>query len=276
MERSVLNNILTSHGHVNKRIFRFLVCALGVFFHLSVFADAITIGAENDAAPWSFPDGSGYVNDLVRAAYKAVGWEVTYDVLPYARCKFMTENGKLVACFSASKTQELQNTLRFSSKPVFKARNILLANNNSSISGCYPDVWGRKISVGFVSQYEYLPVVEALQKSGKIAVKIIPSEVLMTRMLAKGHLDAMLITLDPVKRIELVSALAKVKPLFKEVCDYGDYPAYVAFSRVHPQTDRALAAFNKGFALITENGTVARLQKEWANTALLKTSASLK
>lgn len=252
--------------------FRLLVCALGLLLPPFVFAEAITIGAENDAAPWSFSDGSGYVNDLVRAAYKAVDWEVTYEVLPYARCKLKTEKGQLVACFSASKTPEMESLLQYSSMPVFEARNILLANGDAPLKGCDPDAWGHKISVGFVNQYEYLPSVEALQKSGKISVVMTPSEVLMVGMLAHGRLDAVLITLDPVKRIELVSVLAKVKPYFKVVCDYGNYPAYVAFSRVHPRAAEALAAFNKGIALITRDGTVARMQKEWASTVLSKAS----
>jgi polar amino acid transport system substrate-binding protein len=253
--------------------FRLLVCALGLLWPLSVFAETITIGAENDASPWSFPDGSGYVNDLVREAYKAVNWEVTYEVLPYSRCKLQTEEGQLVACFSASNTPETNKKLQFPSMPVFKARNILLAKGDSPLSGCDADAWGHKISVGFVIGYEYLPAVEALQKSGKIVVNMTPSEVSIVRMLSLGRLDAVMITLDPVKRIELVSVLAKVKPFFKVVCDFGSLPAYVAFSRVHPQATQALAALNKGLALITKNGTVARLQKEWASTVLSKASA---
>ncbi len=255
------------------RSYRLLLCTLSLLLPLSVFAEAVTIGAENDASPWSFPDGSGYVNDLVREAYKAVNWDVTYEVLPYSRCKIQTEEGNLVACFSASRTPETEKKLQFSSLPVFKAHNLLFANGDSPLQGCNADAWGHKISVGFVNQYEYLPAVEALQKSGKITVNMIPSEVSMVRMLASGRLDAALVTVDPVKRIELVSVLARVKPFFKVVCDFGSLPAYVAFSRANPQSAKALEAFNKGLALITRNGTVARLQKEWASTVMSRASA---
>ena len=251
---------------------RWLVCTLGLLLPLATFADAVTIGAEDDASPWSYSDGSGYVNDLVRAAYKEVGWKVTYKVLPYSRCKLQTEEGKLVACFSASKTPETEKNLQFPSMPVFVARNILLANADSPLNGCDVDAWPHKMSVGFVNEYEYMPAVEALRKSGRIAVNMVPSEVLMLRMLANGRFDTAVITLDEVKRIELISVLARVKPFFKEVCDYGGLPAYVAFSRAHPQAKEALAAFNKGFALIIKNGTVERLKKEWANKVLSKAS----
>ena len=36
-------------------------------------ANALEIAVEDDAAPWSQPDGTGYANDLVRAAFAAVG-----------------------------------------------------------------------------------------------------------------------------------------------------------------------------------------------------------
>ncbi len=59
----------------------------------------------------SYEDGGGYVNDLVREAYKAAGWQVRYQVMPYARCKALAEQGKLAARFSASKTpQTLEKT----------------------------------------------------------------------------------------------------------------------------------------------------------------------
>lgn len=55
------------------------------------------IGAEDDAAPWSYADGTGYVNDVVRAAFQRSGRQVQYKVMPYARCKAMVLSGKLVA-----------------------------------------------------------------------------------------------------------------------------------------------------------------------------------
>ena len=62
----------------------------------------VTLGVEDDAGPWSYANGSGYANDLVKAAYAAAGWQVTLQVLPYARCKALAMAGKLAGCFSAS------------------------------------------------------------------------------------------------------------------------------------------------------------------------------
>ena len=31
--------------------------------------EQVTLGAEDDAGPWSYADGTGYVNDVVKAAF---------------------------------------------------------------------------------------------------------------------------------------------------------------------------------------------------------------
>lgn len=256
---------------------RCIFCVFGLLLCPLAWADQVTIGAEDDAAPWSYLDGSGYVNDLVRAAYQAVHWEVKYEVYPYARCKRMVEDGRLVACFSASKTPELEQKLQYPDTSVFAAQNLLFVRSDSPLPrGCNSKAWGRKISVGFVNEYEYLPAVEVLQKSGTVAASTTVSEVLSLRMLDSKRFDAALITVDPVKRIELMAALAKVKSNFRVLCDFGGFPAYVAFSRVHPQATTALDAFNKGMKIITKDGTVQRLQKAWAKRALATAAAKYK
>ena len=60
------------------------------------------IMVEDAALPWSAPDGSGYANDLVRAAYAAVNTEVRLTVVPYARCKTYVMQGAVAACFNMS------------------------------------------------------------------------------------------------------------------------------------------------------------------------------
>ena len=42
----------------------------------------LVIDVEDEADPFSRPDGSGYANDVVRAAYDAVGVKVRLDVVP--------------------------------------------------------------------------------------------------------------------------------------------------------------------------------------------------
>jgi polar amino acid transport system substrate-binding protein len=228
----------------------------------------VTLGAEDDAAPWSYADGSGYVNDLVREAFEAAGWSVDFRVLPYARCKLLAVQGQLAGCFSASETPELRRDLLYPEVPVFEARNVLFTTSDAAIAGCDPRTWGRRASVGFVNGYEYLPSVDRLRNAPQVLADVSSSEVTNLRKLAAHRLDAALITLDGVKRIDYVAKLADVPPDFKPVCDFGAFPSYVAFSRLHPLGPSALAAFNRGIAKLQHSGEIARLQHRWASRAL--------
>lgn len=252
---------------MRQKLLSFLVCWL-LAGAAAAETPTVTIGAEDDAAPWSYADGSGYVNDLVRAAFEVVHWRVKFRVLPYPRCKAMTEKGELDACFSASKTPETQVGLQFPDTPVFVARNVLFAPADSPLAGCDSAAWGRMIEVGFVREYEYAQSVVDLQKSEKIRSVMTTSEVLLVRMLSLRRFDAAVITVDPVRRIELVARLAAVAPQFKAVCDFGGEPAYLAFSKKSATADAALAAFNQGMAILHKNGKIAQLQKQWSQRAL--------
>jgi polar amino acid transport system substrate-binding protein len=228
----------------------------------------VTIGAENDAAPWSYADGTGYVNDLVRAAFTASGWTVHYSVLPYARCKRMAQYGDLVGCFSTSRTPETEKQLQFPRMAVFAAANQLVVNADSPLTGCNRPQWGRRVALAVVHEYEYVPAVDALLASGDVQVEKVLLESSALRMLAAKRIDAALITTDAIKHMDYVAKLAGLKPDFKVVCDYGEFPAYLAFSRRHPQARAALQAFEQGMDALVRNGGLARLQREWADRAL--------
>ena len=80
---------------------------------------SLVIAVEDDAAPWSLADGSGYANDIVSIAFKAVGVDVQLKVVPYARCKRMVVNGDVAGCFSMSPAPELAGLVELSEQPIF-------------------------------------------------------------------------------------------------------------------------------------------------------------
>src|SRR5258706_291920 len=62
----------------------------------------VDIAVEDKADLWSRRDGTGYANDIVRAAFAAAGVEARLHVLPYARCKRIVSDATVVACLSMS------------------------------------------------------------------------------------------------------------------------------------------------------------------------------
>jgi ABC-type amino acid transport substrate-binding protein len=232
-------------------------------------AQTLVAGAEDDAGPWSYADGTGYVNDVVRAAFESVGWSVRFETLPYARCKAMLLSGQLAACFSTSRTAELAPKLLFSREPVIRAQNLLLARAESPLAGCKPAAWPGAPRIGIVRSYEYIAAVERLFDSGAAQREVADSEVSNLRKVRAGHLDAAVINVDGVKRIEYVIGLAQVDADgLKTVCNFGSEPAFVAFSPVHPQGAAARAAFDRGHALLRQNGRINTLQQLWRLRAL--------
>ena len=87
---------------MNARDSRFSLAVLFTALPLQCLAADLKIMAEDAAEPFSRADGTGYANDVVKAAFHAVGVEIAFDVVPYARCKKDAEDGKIAACFSMS------------------------------------------------------------------------------------------------------------------------------------------------------------------------------
>ncbi|OYT99973.1 MAG: hypothetical protein CFE40_01215 [Burkholderiales bacterium PBB1] len=230
--------------------------------------DQVVLGAEDDAAPWSYADGSGYVNDLVKAAFQEVGWDAQWKVMPYTRCKALAIAGKLAGCFSASKLPELESAVLYSSEPVFAAQNVLIVPSNSTRLGCEVAAWGDQTLIGLVRGYEYTEKVNALPHDAKVRIDYADSEVSNLRKLQAGRIDAAVVTVDEVKRLEYLARLANTTIDFKTVCDLGTMPAYVMFSRLHVQGAAARAAFDEGHARLIKRRAVAVLQLTWRGRAL--------
>jgi polar amino acid transport system substrate-binding protein len=232
-------------------------------------APALVIGAEDDAAPWSYADGRGYVNELVRAAYARQGWPLRLDVLPYARCKQMALRGELAACFTTSLEPGLEGRLMFPGRPVIAPRHVLMVAAKSALVGCSAQDWAAARSVAVVNGYEYAEGIEALLKSGQLRPQKTTSELAGLRMVALGRVDAAAITLDEVKRLDyLLQRSGLSADGFRVLCDFGAVPGYVAFSARHPQGRAAMEAFELGLAELLKDGSVARLQQAWRLRAL--------
>ena len=229
---------------------------------------SVTLGAEDDAAPWSYADGTGYANDLVRAAFEAAGWSVQLKVVPYARCKALAIAGELAGCFSTSHEQELDASLLFPQQPVFEARNLLVARTDGPLNGCDARRWGQRPTIGLVNGYEYRTEVDSLIRGGDVKVDFAGSEIATLRKVQAGYLHAGVVTVDEVKRLDYLERLAGIRSGLKVVCDFGTLPAYVAFSRRHPLGQMAKDVFDDGYSKLRERGEITSLQARWRRRAL--------
>lgn len=223
----------------------------------------LLIAVEDDAAPWSRTDGTGFANDVVSAAFKAVGVEVELRVMPYARCKRMVVRGEISGCLSMSPSPEFAGLIELSSRPLFTCYAGYFYNVNKPPRVTREEDLPAKTVVGTVIGYEYPPAFERLRQKGIIILEESPSEEINLKKLALGRVDLALLNYNQMKSpawlITRAGVAGKVKPSFRS----GILQSYIGFSRKNTDGLWALQQFNKGYRLITSNGTLRRLEKTW-------------
>lgn len=221
-------------------------------------AAPLVIMVEDASEPFSRADGSGYANDLVRAAYKAAGVEVRFDIVPYARCKKSLEVAETPACFSMSWVSEFQGRIVFSDKPLFAVQADLFTRPGAKLG--YGSV------VGIVNGYEYPDAIAALARRGVSFIRNI-DEAANLRMLARGRLDAAVVMTSEFESMPRRLAAAGVTDKVAFAWHAGANASHIGFNSAHPRGEEARAAFNRGYAIILSNHERDRIRDRWLKAA---------
>lgn len=224
-------------------------------------ASALTIMAEDAAQPFSGPDGTGYANEVVKAAFQAAGVDLTFDVVPYARCKREVETGGTPACFSMSWYPGVEKYVVFSKLPVFQVYADVYVNRSSPLKRL-ADIGPRKV-VGTINEYEYPASIGRLSAAGAV-LQPAPNDQANLKMLASGRIDAAVVMTNDLmpgaQKVAEAGANNDVRYGFRA----GTQISYVGFSRKNPQGDRARVEFDEGYRRIAANGTLAAIKRKWA------------
>ena len=223
----------------------------------------IVIAVEDAAAPWSLSDGTGYANDVVISAFKAVDVDVELRVVPYARCKHMAVNGEVLACFSTSPSSDFKGALTLSDQPLFTVKSAYFYNVNKPPRVKNQSSLPKGTTVGTVLGYEYPSSFENLKLKGVIVTDESPSEELNFRKLAAQRIDLALLNYNEMKTPMTVMKRAGVEGQVKEAFLAGIMNSYIGFSNKHPEGMKSLKEFNRGYALINSNGTLRRIKSDW-------------
>ena len=225
------------------------------------FAADLTIMAEDAAPPFSRADGTGFANDLVKAAFKAAGIDVALDIVPYARCKKDAEDGRVAACFSMSWYSGVEKFVVFSDKPIFRVYADVFLSRGATGIRRPEELTGRKV-IGIVNEYEYPDEVYRLRSNG-IVLQAANDDLTNLRLLARGRLDAAIVmTNDLVPQIQKAMQ-AGVAPQVVPAFRLGFEDGYMGFSLKHPQGEAARRSFNEGYLRILADGTVEALRRKW-------------
>ena len=224
----------------------------------------LDVAVENDAAPWSQRDGTGYANDLVRAAFRAVGMEVHFQVVPYARCKRMALEGQIAACLSMSHASELAGAVIFPEQPLFRCHSeAVLRVDDERAPASLADLPAGSL-VGVVLGYEYPEALYRLERAGTIKLDSSRSEELSLRKLAEKRIDVAVVNVNDIKDLSFTSSKAGVMKRVRHAFWIGDLASYIGFSRMHARGPSAGLRFSEGLAKIEQSGEKAQIDELWA------------
>lgn len=227
-------------------------------------AETFTLGAENAAGPWGQADGAGCGNDLVRAAFKAAGADLSLRILPYARAKAMALSGELDGCFGMSWEPELEGRIVLAASPLYRVSAVILEAKATPLRPASIEGFRGGMVLGTVIDYEYPAALLSLKARG-VGLEETASEVQNLQKLALGRLDAAVVMADDLKSVDVVLRLAGVGEAVRESFVIGGQGTYVGFSLSSPRGKAAKAAFDRGMALIRQDGSYARIIAEWSD-----------
>jgi ABC-type amino acid transport substrate-binding protein len=236
----------------------------GVYAPRSVGADTtVEIAVEDAADPWSRRDGTGYANDVVRAAYQAVGVRALFRVVPYTRCKRLVTEGAVVACFSMSRDSTLAHDVVFAKAPLFVCNADYFENRAKPLGARRPEDVRRGTVVSIVLGYEYPESVHQLARRGIIRLEPSPSEEISLRKLAAGRVDAAIINYNDVKNVAYLSASVGAPGMLRPAFRAGVLESFIGFSRRHPRGAWARERFDRGLRTIAADGRLKRIEADW-------------
>ncbi len=242
-----------------RSIIQLLVFVLSMEAHAG---EIFVLGAEDQAGPWGQSDGTGCGNDIVKAAFAASGDSVVLEILPYARAKKMTMDGELTGCFAMSWMTEFKDKIIFAAKPLYQVEVTLLARHGDTMKiVSLADLPPGSI-LGLVKDYEYHPEVR-MADNRNIIIEEVASEKQNLKKLAAGRIRATVICRDPLKSFSWLSKQAEVEGKVDSVAVVGIQGSYVGFSLRNQQGMRAKKHFDKGLAIIKQNGTYDSILRAW-------------
>ena len=230
--------------------------------HVRPLPERVEIGVEDGAGRWSRPDGTGYSNDVARAAFAAAGVEVRLRVLPYKRCKQLALAGELAACVAMSREPALRGRILFPANPLLVFTSELLVRADAPRPRGVEEL-PRGAVVGTVLGYEYPESLLSRLRERGVVLEQSSSETTNLRKLASGRLAAAIVNSDVVKPAAWVAECAGVAERVASAFSVGAVPAYVGFSAKHRDGRRLAALFDTGYREIVRSGELARIQARW-------------
>jgi polar amino acid transport system substrate-binding protein len=216
-------------------------------------AETITLGAENDWVPYANQDGTGMSNEIVRAAYKAVGIDVSFQVGPYNRLLKDVRDGAILGAFNVPKESSNEDLYLFGKVPLFTALSAYYQNRDQPLKATRKEELVNGEKVGVVFDYGY---GDFFSRNDRIIKSEVRSDLLNLKKLALGRIDATILYDKTAKKLIEENRLNdKIEKAF----DSETADIYVAFSKVFPKAQFYADKLDEGLAVIKASGVYQKI-----------------
>ncbi len=240
-----------------------LIIGLFIVLCLSVppsYGETITLGAEDDWIPYARADGTGLANEIIAAAFKSVGIDVKFKVMPYNRILKLVEWGDLLGGFNVPLDEESKKKYVLGNMPLYHAVSAYYQNKEKSLKGKNRDALVNKERIGVVLGYGYGDhFLQAVEK-GNIIKEVSRSEKINLKKLAVGRIDATIIY-DKTASVLLkeLGLEDKIEMVFQNETT----PIFLAFSKKNPKSQYYADKLDKGMAKIKKDGTYQKIMDSY-------------
>ena len=249
-----------------KLLVRLLLCWLISFASVSMAQNTLSgvvleplVAASDPWPPYvdeKHPMG-GVSVQIADAAFRTQGYTVSNRLMPWARALEETKHGRIDLILDAWWSQERSEHFMFS-RPYINGPVKFLKRKGDPFK--YSDLSSLKgKSIALVNNYAY---GDAFLSSKHYERALVTNFLQAAYMLSLGRVD---LTLEN----ELVarSRLATEAPDVLDKLEFAEQPLadnyiYLMASYKHPRHLKIIGAFNKGLAIIIENGTYRRIMQE--------------
>ncbi len=197
----------------------------------------------------------GYVNHIIREAFKRVGYDVKYDYLPWKRAYELAKQGRYKASSYWSINSERVKHFH-ASEPVVVDKTVFYHLKSKSIDwNTLEDL--KKYRIGATLEYSYSEEFWQAQKSKMLNIEVAPTDELNFKKLLRERID-----IFPMGSITGYSLLSeKFDPSIVQLITFHpnaltSSPGHLMFSKADPNAEDLLKKFNEGLAQLTKEGMI--------------------
>lgn len=222
-------------------------------------AKTLIIAAEDDWIPFSRKNGTGMANEIVRVAFKSMGFNVDFKVYPYPRVLSYLDKGVYLAGLNVPLDKEARSRYILGQEKLFEAASYYYHNQNNPLKVKNREQLRKGESVGVVRNYGYGDHYLNLAASGRITPILNVSETANIKMLSLGRVDSILLYEQSAKELLDTQNQSVVKKAFKN----ESIAIFLAFSKKHPESKVFVKIFDQGMRKIKKSGELQKILKSY-------------